>query len=292
MQNTTNGWSQQRADCMLALVAIAWGSAYLLMKVGLGGLGIFGLITLRFAIAFPIAALLFHKRLRQVTRRTLGYSAILGLLLLGTLIFVMGGLRITSASSAGFATSTCVVFVPILQTLLTRRLPSRQVVVSTLVTLFGILLLTTQGALSFDAGAALCLGGALLFAVQTLVIDRMTRKEDGLLLGICQLGFTGLFGFVGNLLFEPFILPENAVQWGAVLGLALICSCFGLVMQPVAQQYTTPEHAGVLFSLEPVASALLAFLFLGERLSLQGYLGAALVLAGVLLTSRPPKTPS
>ena len=31
------GWTQQRADSMLALVAMAWGSSYLLMKIGLHG---------------------------------------------------------------------------------------------------------------------------------------------------------------------------------------------------------------------------------------------------------------
>ena len=32
------GWTQQRADSMLALVAMAWGSSYLLMKIGLDGI--------------------------------------------------------------------------------------------------------------------------------------------------------------------------------------------------------------------------------------------------------------
>ena len=42
------GWTQQRADSMLALVAMAWGSSYLLMKIGLDGIPPFCIIALRF----------------------------------------------------------------------------------------------------------------------------------------------------------------------------------------------------------------------------------------------------
>ena len=47
------GWTQQRADSMLALVAMAWGSSYLLMKIGLDGIPPFCIIALRFGIASP-----------------------------------------------------------------------------------------------------------------------------------------------------------------------------------------------------------------------------------------------
>ena len=35
-------------------------------------------------------------------------------------------------------------------------------------------------------------------------------------------------------------------------------------MQSIAQKYTTPEHTGLLYALEPVFSALFAFVFLRE----------------------------
>ena len=47
------------ADSMLALVAMAWGSSYLLMKIGLDGIPPFCIIALRFGIAFIAVSLLF-----------------------------------------------------------------------------------------------------------------------------------------------------------------------------------------------------------------------------------------
>ena len=56
----------------------------------------------------------------------------------------------------------------------------------------------------------------------------------------------------------------------------------------MAQKYTTPEHVGFLFSLEPVFSAIFGFLFLRERLHPITYLGAALVLLSVPVANELP----
>lgn len=64
----------------------------------------------------------------------------------------------------------------------------------------------------------------------------------------------------------------------------MVFSAFGFVLQPVAQKYTTPERTGILFSLEPVFSAIFGFLFLDEVLKIQGYFGAILVLSGVIVS--------
>ena len=85
-------------------------------------------------------------------------------------------------------------------------------------------------------------------------MDYFTKETDSFLLGIWQLGFTGLYGVIFTFLFETPSLPGSGAQWGAILGLAIICSAFGFIVQPVAQEYTSPEHTSMLFALEPVFS--------------------------------------
>ena len=105
------------------------------------------------------------------------------------------------------------------------------------------------------------------------------------LLGIWQLGFTGLYGVIFTFLFETPSLPGSGAQWGAILGLAIICSAFGFIVQPVAQEYTSPEHTSMLFALEPVFSMIFAYIFLHEKLSLQGAIGAFLIMVGVVIAA-------
>lgn len=98
---------------MLALVAMAWGSSYLLMKIGLDGIPPFCIIALRFGIAFIAVLLLFFEKFRKTTKCVMMKGAVLGLFLFGLFAFLMHGLQTTSASNGGFLTSTTVVLVPI-----------------------------------------------------------------------------------------------------------------------------------------------------------------------------------
>lgn len=283
------GWTQHRADALIGLVAMAWGSSYLLMKEGLGTIPPFSLIALRFLIAFFAVSLLFREKIKQTKPRTLLRGSILGLFLFGLFAFLIHGMQTTSTSNAGFLTSTTVVLVPVFHALITRRLPNRPIVIGTLLTMTGIGFMTLQQSMTLHSGDVLCLIGAVVYAFHILLTADFTKKEDGLLLGIWQLGFAGLYGLICTMLFETPTLPAAPSQWMAVLGLALICSAFGFVAQPMAQKYTTPEHTGLLFSLEPLFSALFAFLFLQETLSAKGYFGAALMMAGVLVASASPE---
>ena len=75
------------------------------------------------------------------------------------------------------------------------------------------------------------------------------------------------------------------------MALSVLCSAIGFIGQAVAQKYTTPTHTGLIFSLEPVFAALFAFIFVGETLPVKGYVGAILILIGVLAAEISFKKP-
>ena len=279
------GWTQRQADLMIAVIACAWGSSYLMMQVGLSSIPPFGMVALRFGIAFVAVAIIFRKRLRELTTSVVARGAVLGFLLCVFFGLLMYGLKTTPASTAGFLTSAKVVFVPLIVAVATHRAPSRATLAGIGICVAGLALLTLSGPVSLGGGAGLCLAGSAVYALQIVATDTFSRSDDALLLGICQLGFAAVFGAAFNLAFEGPVLPQSPAEWGAVLGLALVCSAFGFAMQPVAQSRTTATHAGLLFSLESVSSAVLSFVFLGEVMAPQCYLGCALILTAVLLSS-------
>ncbi len=278
-------WSQTKADFMVALISITWGSAYIMMKFGLDTIPPFSLIMLRFGIAFICIAIVFAKELRHTTLRIIKKSAILGTLLFGVFAFLLHGMETTTASNAGFLISTTVVFVPLFHAILSRVLPDKKTIIGVVVTIIGIALLSLQESLGFHVGDILCFAGALTYTAFILVTDVYSKDDDPLLLGIWQLGFSGAIALVCTFIFETPTLPSNGPEWAAILGLAIVCSAFCFVVQPIAQAYTTPEHTALLFSLEPVSTAAFAFVFLHEVLNTQGMIGAALVLFGVLFAS-------
>ncbi|MFE6140056.1 DMT family transporter [Bacillus sp. NPDC057893] len=277
--------TQKQANLLMATVSIGWGTSYIFMKLLADIASPFTVVSLRFGIAFLIMIIIFNKKLISVNTKLLSYSAIVGLLLCGIFISLMYGMKTTSASSAGFLTSTTVILVPVLQTLITRKLPRKEVIYGVITVSIGLALLTIKEDFTFAFGSILCLLAALLYGIHIVITNYFVQKVDAFQLGIFQIGFAFLFALLGNFIFEMPVLPSGVIGWSAILGLAIICSAYGFVMQPIAQKYTTPESTGFLFSLEPVFSAIFAFIFLNENMGRQGYLGALLILAGVLIAN-------
>lgn len=292
--------SSSKAELLMMSVTLAWGSSYLLMKIGLGGIGPFNLIALRFGIAFAVMVLLFWKRLRNLSAKTCFHGLGMGILLFLVFVGMVCGVNYTTASTAGFLTSTAVILVPIMESILDKKLPGKGVVVSALTAACGLFLLTATDGVAMDKGAVLCLLGAFFYAVYIIVLGKTANAGDAFTVSVLQLGVASALGAVCSFLFETPSLPGTLPQWGAVLGLGLLCSAYGFVVQPIAQKYAAPEKISLIFSMEPVFSAILSFLFLHEVLSFRGYSGAALILLSVLLSkklgtekeSRPEKRPA
>ncbi|KZE69112.1 hypothetical protein AWM68_02270 [Fictibacillus phosphorivorans] len=277
--------TQKQANWILASVSMGWGLSYVFMKLTVGSIPSLTIVALRFGIAFIVMMLIFHKKVFSVDVQTLKYSAIVGALLWGVFITLMYGIQHTTASSAGFLVSTTVILVPILQIFITKKWPTKEVTAGVILVSFGLALLTIGKDFSFAFGSYFCLAAAFLYAIHIIVTNHFARRVDALLLGIYQLGFASLFAAVGSFILETPVLPQTVIHWVAILGLALVCSAYGFVMQPLVQKYTTPESTGFLFSLEPIFAALFAFLFLKENMGLQGYVGAIILLCGVFIAN-------
>lgn len=276
--------ASRRADVQMLLATVIWGSSYLFMKSGLASMQELNLIALRFGIAFVAAGVLFHRRLRNVDRGTLVAGGVLGTALFAAFVFITYGVQRTTASQAGFLISLAVIFVPILTTVLHRGLPDKRLSVSIVVAVAGLGLLTLQHEMSLHLGDLLCILAALVYAVYIMIAGKYTPNHDPLTLGIVQLGVAALLGAVATFMFETPQLPDTPESWASILGLGVLCSGLGYILQTFAQRHASPTRTSLIFSLEPLFAAAFAFMFQGESLTLQGYCGAALMLAGVLIT--------
>jgi drug/metabolite transporter (DMT)-like permease len=273
-----------KADLLILMVTICWGSSYIFMKLGLGSIEEFNLIALRCGLAFILSAALFYKNLRHTDLKTLKYGALLGFLLFGVFTAIMFGLKTTTTSNAGFLISLTVIFVPLIYVTVFKKKLKLSLVIGVCLAIIGIGFLTLNSDLKIYPGDFLCILGALLYAIHILITDSAAKTTNTLNLGILQLGFAGAFGLLFSFLLETPKFPDTSEGWIAVLVLSIVCSAFGYVVQPLAQKYTTPIRTGLIFSLEPLFAALFGFLFIHELLPFKGYVGAALVLVGVLVS--------
>lgn len=275
--------TQLRADLMLLMITFFWGASILLTKIALYHMEEYNLISLRFMIAFLVSGIVFYKHLLKINFQTVKYAFILASILFFVYVFATFGTKYTSISNAGFLMSLAVICIPIISIIFLKQRPEKKVVSAIALALLGIGLLTLNNQFKIGFGDLLCILCALFYAVHIIVTGTIARNVDSISLGVLQLGFVGLFSTIFSFFMETPKLPDNAEAWFSTLVLSIFCTGIAFIVQIIAQQYTTPTHTGLIFTLEPVFSAGFAFVFVGENLTNKGYLGATLLLMSVLI---------
>lgn len=274
-----------KADLLMLIATMCLASAYLFIKMGLGSLEVFNLNGLRFGIAFVIAGAIFYRKLRHINIKTLLFAMLQGFLLFAVVSSIAYGLKTTSTSNASFLVSLTVVFVPIISSVIFRQKMKPKMIYSILLAILGIGFLTIKFPFHFAMGDLFCIAAAVSYAFHIIVVGYSSKQSDPLCLGVLQLGFAALFSFICSFLFETPALPTTMQSWIAILSLGILCSATGFILQTIAQKYTTPTRIGLIFSLEPVFAAILGYFFANEIMSMTGYIGAALVLLSVFISS-------
>lgn len=274
---------QSKANLLMIVVTMFWGLSYTFMVMGLEELAAYNVVALRCLIAFIIAGLIFLPKMFRVNIKTIGYASIQGALLFAVFALSLLGLKTTSASNAGFILSLTVVLVPIITSFLEKRLPSRAVSFAIIATMIGITILTFKESLTFQPGDMLVAIAAICYSIYLILNSNFTKGVESISYGVYQLGFAGALGAIFTLAFEAPQLPSTSMGWVAILGLGVICTAFCFVAQAVVQQYTSPTHTGLIFSLEPIFAAMFAMVFLGEGLTTQLLFGGAFILVGNLV---------
>lgn len=274
---------QLQANFLIVLVALFWGSTYFLTKMAVAELEPFNLTALRFGTAFVITALFFFKRIRNADRTVIKYSIILGVLAVIAVLSMTFGVQYTTASNAGFLISLSVVMIPLISVVVLKKKIKAKLLLSVVLATVGIVCLTLNEQLTINKGDILCILCAASFAVQVLIMERIPKSADSVAIGALQLGITAVVNFILSFFLENFIVPSDLKVWGVIVILGVFCTAFCYIIQIYALKNTSAIQAGIILSLEPVFSAIFAYIFLGELLSKQGYIGAILLFISVIL---------
>ncbi len=280
---------QMKADIMLILVTLCWGVSYYLMNICLGDMDPFTLNSFRFLGAFAIAVIFSWNKIKKVNKETFRYSIIVGIALVFVYIGATFGVKYTSLSNSGFLCALTVIFTPLIAWFFLKEKPDRKLSLVVLMCLAGIALLTLKDDFSINKenlrGDLLCIMCGLAYAIDLLVTEKAVSREkvDAYLLGVFQLGVTGTLNLLMAFLFETPHLPTTGTVWASAIFLAVFCTGVAFIVQPIAQQYTTASHTGVIFALEPVFAGIVAAVFAHEILSLKSYIGALLMVASIFI---------
>lgn len=111
------------ADLSMFMVAIIWGSGFVVTKSALSHMTPFYLLGFRFAIAAAMLALISFNRLKKAKIGDIKAGNIVGVFMLSGFLFQTIGLQHTTVGVQAFIVSANVVMVPIFYWIMTRRKP-------------------------------------------------------------------------------------------------------------------------------------------------------------------------
>ncbi|AKX93889.1 EamA-like transporter family protein [Moorella thermoacetica] len=274
---------QLAADAALLLVTFIWGTTFLVVKRALGGIGPYYFVALRFLLAFIFLALMAWRQLPSLDRLTALHGGVVGLFLSAGCIFQTLGLQYTSAANAGFISGLSVILVPILEAFFARTLPGIFPLLGALSATTGLALLTLKGRLALNPGDFLVFLCALSFAGQIILVERYTSDHDSLLFTTVQLGTVTLVSFLLAIPLETLPVTLTPAVWQAFLLTALPATSLAYLIQNKVQQFTTATHTAIIFTMEPVFAALVAYFWGQEALTWQQGIGCFLILVGMFL---------
>ena len=276
--------NERRGEIIVGLALALRASSLLFSTIAMRTMGPFLTIGIRFTIAFIVIAALFHKNLNKVDVKTLLHCALIGITFFFAMLFELMGLKSTPSSVTAFLEGMVGVVVPALTCIIYRKLPDKITVISAVLALIGVAFLTLKGdRIGFTTGELLVLLGTVWYSLSVIVTDTAAKNDDLKTVSIYQLLFIAIFAYIGAFFFEEIRMPQSSTEWGAVLALAIICSCVGFTIQPFGQKYITPERAGILAVFNPLTAAVLGVIFLHETMTPGIIAGAILILIAIVL---------
>lgn len=280
----------------LILASAIWGFAFVAQRKGNESLHPLLFNGLRFALgalALVVASAWVPKEEKRASK-PIG----LEVLLLGFVLFIAAslqqiGLLWTGAGSAGFITGLYVVFVPLIG-LWRGQKPAKGILIAIVLAVPGLWLINRGAALEASFGNLLVLISALFWAVHVQMIDKLTRQHASLGLAVSQYivcaGLSLASWGVGQLSGLIAVHRLEIIQTGisqALLpllygGLASVGIAYTLQLH--AQKKVAPAPASIILCLEGAFALLGGWLMLHEKLSPEALIGAALLLAAMLIS--------
>jgi drug/metabolite transporter (DMT)-like permease len=284
--------SRVTANLGLLLAAAIWGGGFIAQANALAHLGASWVTGLRFILAFLFTLPLgLIEARRAKTALSLRHGLLL--LVLGAVFFVgttlqQWAMESTSVTHVGFLTGLYVVFVPVLEIILRRRLPHPAIWLAALLALTGTWCLG-GGFSGLAPGDLMTVLAAACFAVQIIILDRVVRETHRpVLASLAQFLCAIVLGCAVGAAAGPVSWPSiRAAGLDLVYG-GVFSGSIAFVLQATCQRYTRAADAAVMLMSESLFAALFAAWLLGERMPGRGWLGCSLLLASLVLAQFGP----
>lgn len=282
----------------LLIATVIWGSAFVAQSAGMDFIGPYTFQAIRSFLATVSLAVVIllaeHKNLKEHTSKWKSKKLWLSGGACGLALFVAAGMQqvglvYTDAGKAGFITAMYIVIVPLLGLFL-RRKPGIMAILGVVSAVAGLYFLSCFGVTKVNIGDIYLMIGAVAFAVQIILVDRLGGDMDSLRLNAVQCLVCAVLSSVVMLFTEEPQLRYILPCWFPLVYCGVVSMGFAYSLQIIGQKHLDPTPASMIMSLESVFAVLFASVILKESMTVWETVGSILVFAGVILSQLPAKS--
>ena len=132
-------------------------------------------------------------------------------------------------------------------------------------------------------GDSLAILSAVFSAANLLTVEKLRSKFSATTILLWCSFFGALLTFPIVLLTEDVLFPYSSAGWMAIIANALVCQVFGQSLQAYNLKRFSSGFVAIFLLLDPVITAILAWIIFSEQLSPLNGLGFSVVLIGLYL---------
>jgi drug/metabolite transporter (DMT)-like permease len=269
---------------LLALVGVTviWGITFVQVQDAIALYPLFAFLAVRFTISTAVLAPFAIGSLRRMPRS--GYLVGLGVgaLLATAYALQTAGLDRTTVASTGFITGLYVVFTPLLALAFFGTAVPRALWLGIALSVVGLLVLNGVPGGS-TLGNLLVLANALFQAFQITALERYAPRYDPRALTFLQMATSAVAFIVIALALGDLEAPHGRTVWSALIVTGVFAGALGYLVATWVQSRTTAARAALVYTLEAPFAALAGVLLADEVLGWAGWLGCAVMMAGILV---------
>ena len=281
----------------LILTMIFWGGTFIAGRMLAGHVSPFCAAFLRFIAASSILLIVLYRKnhgFPRVPRRL--FLPILFLSLTGIFsynILFLWGLHSVDASRASVIIANNPIFIAVFASIIFQERLGMVKSLGVLVSVTGAVIAISKGDVAGLLGGAFGWGDVMIFGCvlswvafsligKTVIahISPLTAITYASTVGALLLLFPaimdGIFANLGSYTFH---------DWGNILFLGIFGTALGFVWYYQGIEYIGATRAGLFINLVPISAIFMAFLLLGEPITVSLLVGTVLVLSGVYLTN-------
>ena len=222
-------------------------------------------------------------RRRSATRAVVVPGILTGILLTIAVNLQQVAMSDTPAGNAAFITGLYMVFVPVIAAFRGHR-SSIATVLGVASSVAGLYLISVTDDFTLGGGEVLLIISTVFWAMQILAIEHFSTRLSALRFAAVQFLTCAVLSSLVALAFEPapFTGLDRAVV--PLLYGGLVSVGIAYTLQVVGQRHALATHAALIMAAESVFGALGGALLLGETMGVGGYLGAALMITGIVVS--------